>query len=468
MGISMPTKDSEESEGDASNINILIPKSEKNAIPENEAEDTSNVTSDTKAEIDDDFVFETNYNKRSDSASMKDSYYLNPLIPFLMTKKESSEESVGPSAQQIIIPFPIPKSETMDKANDIDAASGQNIETASVLPKIDMADDDVDVDTTGQKRLEKMLSDMMGKKHKAADKILKENHYATQTNTQSDTSTLAKVDINESQTITEIEDNDIKDPATISNDTTDDIVTNLVNGKYGCSKCNYQTKVKDEPLARQNIKLHIKAVHDKFKDMIGCTLCDYKTSTESNLKIHERSHKQEYILNNSNQEFKATNEIDTHLIKSENGCNTNSSFANIVSSESHEPKSEPNLIEISRVKSYTVQMKNEQNVAKGYGSYQSGGLKDFDKIKVEITNNATDIEDDNDTNNPEHDDDLEREYTVMVGNEMVKIQEYKQSVKIKTENKALRKQLEKELAKMKSKVQDVPLDSIEIQSSHCI
>ena len=49
--------------------------------------------------------------------------------------------------------------------------------------------------------------------------------------------------------------------------------------KYKCAQCDYKSAIKS------NLKIHIKQVHDKIKD-IKCPQCDYKCSSKSHLKIH--------------------------------------------------------------------------------------------------------------------------------------------------------------------------------------
>jgi len=49
-----------------------------------------------------------------------------------------------------------------------------------------------------------------------------------------------------------------------------------------CSKCDYKCSTNG------NLKSHIKRVHDKIKDF-ECSKCDFKTSTNSDLKTHNKA-----------------------------------------------------------------------------------------------------------------------------------------------------------------------------------
>merc|ERR1712150_148236 len=57
-----------------------------------------------------------------------------------------------------------------------------------------------------------------------------------------------------------------------------------------CNQCEYKPTGKTIAHAKQTLKQHIKAVHEKLKDK-KCTLCDYATAQKGNLNTHmKRKH----------------------------------------------------------------------------------------------------------------------------------------------------------------------------------
>merc|ERR1712150_97330 len=65
----------------------------------------------------------------------------------------------------------------------------------------------------------------------------------------------------------------------------------IVEGDDGvpCPKCDHRARGKTISSAKQNLKAHIKAVHDKVKDH-QCPQCDYKTAQKCNLNTHLKKH----------------------------------------------------------------------------------------------------------------------------------------------------------------------------------
>jgi len=231
-----------------------------------------------------------------------------------------------------------------------------------------------------------------------------------------------------------------------------------------CPKCDFVSKCRIKAQAKQNLKLHIKAVHDKIKD-IKCDRCDYKTAQRSNLTIHLRVHK---------KDGSQTAE-DYFKEKAEDAAKESSGETSKAGTDKPQEKvaekidfrrqrgrpyasASNSMIKLSEInntpKDIEKRMKQQLDEKKGPASStatSTSNNKPTLQPTPAPTTETTAVKKEDEKKKEEEEDVLEKEYTVTIGNEEVKIQEWKNKIKIQTKNEVLRKQFEAELQKARQK-----------------